>query len=194
MKNTTFCIIDKTLYPEFKIFLKYKYIINSEILLSIKEPRWTYNNIYKQLVNSNFILSNNKTRFLIENNYQKLDKKKTIQQYFLVIKNIILKENIRIIPNIMRAINSVPNVYNASIICIKSDTKSNILYNSFNNKINTCLIPIITRGNCGIIINNNFTKWNNHDFIILNNKCPYIFINNTHLDNYIIAIDFISTY
>jgi len=193
IKSTKQCIIDYTLYPEFVIFIKYRNILIDEVFKTLKEPRWTdISSLYKLFSQK---LSNQDTRFFIQNNYESLfTKKKTIKYFCLIIEDIILKENRFLVKNIMRLINGIPNVYNAFIMCIKPNLKTDVLSENYKHpkKILRCYIPLIRSGDSGIIVNNNVILWDKiyeeNGYLIVDN-CNYVIWNNTFLNRYIIIID-----
>jgi len=183
------CVIDDSLYSEFVLFVQYLDLLIDDVYILIESYGW----IGFELMEKLFIKNYEKINILrtIRNNYQYLPVGyDSAKQYLLYIHNIPVTENISNCKNIIRLVNSIPNVVNAYIHCTSPHITTPLPQKS---KTLKCIIPLLVSIDSGLIVDEtsyNFNKING--FIIV--KCPVSVWNNTDFNRYILVIDFFDQY
>lgn len=205
------CVLDPSLYAFFKLFVNDKELLREDIYKTIKMKRW--NNM--QTIQYIFNIDDRKTDPNEYNRYDVLgqknqrslhiaktvrinflslsDYKNTFISYFcLIVKGVYIANKVDQVNNIMRLVNSVPNVSNAYIVCIR---QHGIYPNSFiNTNLTRCYIPIIESADAGIILNDETYTWtniSNEDGYFVTRNCVCKTWNNTGYNQYILMIDFL---
>lgn len=203
IRNTKQCIVDSTLYPEMKIFITDKDLVVADIFKAIKSDTWTDILVMNHLMTS--IQKKSEVLKIIRTNYQNIFSSiNTIKYFCFIVKNVLIKENISVCPDLIRLINSIPNVYNASIVCVNQFITADFYKSNLKQPIKRCIIPILGSGDAGIIINGNVLPWdniynslttsafnntfNNNGYLVINDCDNHIW-NNTSFNRYLIIID-----
>jgi len=189
----SYCSVDNSLFPEMEIF-KIKTniaLLWTDLQSSLLVTGWLDIKSLDNIDYTNPFFNNDISNNFISFNLAPFNESNVII-YPLVIKKKYFYDNTKFCPSTISAINGIPNVFNAFILCLKDNSKFS--FNIDSNVKYRCIIPYVTTvGDSGIKISDTIFNWKDimvkYGFLMFDPKCDHYIWNNTIAKKYFLVLD-----